>query len=117
MSDAPSPQCQPMAEEQRHDVIWLQAWCDGCDKNCWGSDGRQWCADDAWGGCEECERKPVKYVRDESHATLKARVEELELVLRQARAFLDPEIGPPGFGNREMIRIISAALPKQEPSQ
>ncbi len=47
--------------EQRHDVIWLQAWCDGCQEHC-GDDGRTWCSHDAWGPCEECGRKPVKYV-------------------------------------------------------
>ena len=42
-------------------TIWLQPWCKGCDKNCWGSDGRQWCKHDVWGKCEECGRKPVKF--------------------------------------------------------
>jgi hypothetical protein len=44
-----------------HQTIWLQPWCKGCQKNCY-SDGRQWCEDEVWGECEECGRKPVKYV-------------------------------------------------------
>lgn len=43
------------------ETIWLQPWCKGCDKNSYGSDGRQWCEDEVWGECEECGRKPVKY--------------------------------------------------------
>jgi hypothetical protein len=39
--------------------IWLAPWCAACDRY----DGeRSWCADDAWGKCEECDQKPVKYV-------------------------------------------------------
>lgn len=49
-----------MAEEQRHQTIWLQPWCDGCEKHCRG-EGRLWCPDDAWGRCDECGRQPVKY--------------------------------------------------------
>lgn len=52
-----------LADEQVHDVIYLQPWCDGCQKDAWGSDGRQWCEDDPWGQCEECDRKAVKYTR------------------------------------------------------
>jgi hypothetical protein len=47
--------------EQHHETIWLQPWCDGCDKHAYGSDGRMWCQDDVWGHCEECGRPPVKY--------------------------------------------------------
>jgi len=48
--------------EQIHEVIWLQPWCDGCEKNAYGSDGRQWCEDDVWSKCDECEQASVKYV-------------------------------------------------------
>jgi hypothetical protein len=42
-------------------TIWLQPWCEGCAKSC-ASDGRQWCEDEVWGQCEDCDEKPVKYV-------------------------------------------------------
>jgi hypothetical protein len=48
--------------EQRHETIWLQPWCDHCDRILDGGDGRQWCKYEVWGPCEECGRKPVKYV-------------------------------------------------------
>jgi hypothetical protein len=54
--------------EQTHKTIWLQPWCDGCEKACYGSDGsdgsdgRQWCQDNVWDQCEECDNKSVKYV-------------------------------------------------------
>lgn len=44
-------------------AIWLQPWCKGCAKHAYG-DGREWCSTDAWGECEECGRKAVKYVID-----------------------------------------------------
>jgi hypothetical protein len=44
------------------DEIWLQPWCDDCEKNC-GVEGRNWCQDDVWGECDECGRKSVKFVR------------------------------------------------------
>lgn len=50
---------------QRHKTIWLQPWCDGCEKNFYGIEGRMWCQDDVWGKCDECEEKSVKYVIDE----------------------------------------------------
>ena len=73
-----------MADEQRHESIWLQPWCDGCDKQCWGSDGRQWCENDAWSGCEGCERQSVKYVLADSHASLKERLEFAEFEWNRA---------------------------------
>lgn len=123
---APVLPSQPMAEEQRHDVIWLQAWCDGCDKNAWGSDGRQWCQDDAWSGCEGCERKSVKYILADSHASLKARIEELELGLRDYLHFLRKSLNVGPLTNnptkeaallRRLMELVAdpAALPKQEP--
>lgn len=49
--------------EQEHKEIWLQPWCDDCQKQSWGFDsGRQWCEDEAWGDCGTCGAKPVKYV-------------------------------------------------------
>jgi hypothetical protein len=45
-----------------HKVIWLQPWCDGCEKHCNSGEGRLWCQDDVWGQCDECDRKPVKYI-------------------------------------------------------
>ena len=51
-----------------HKEIWLQPWCEGCEKEAsggWG-DGRQWCEDDVWGTCEGCESKSVRYVLAEA---------------------------------------------------
>lgn len=50
-----------MAEEQTHLTIWLQPWCDGCEKMSCAGDGRMWCQDEVFGNCEECGRPPVKY--------------------------------------------------------
>lgn len=47
--------------EQLHETIWLQPWCDGCEKHAYG-EGRLWCQDDVWGKCDECDAMPVKYV-------------------------------------------------------
>ena len=50
------------ATEQVHETIWLQPWCDGCDKGAYDAESsRQWCRDEVWGPCEECGRKPVSY--------------------------------------------------------
>lgn len=48
--------------EQTHQTIWLQPWCEGCEKHCNSGEGRLWCQDDVWGQCEECDRKSVKYI-------------------------------------------------------
>jgi hypothetical protein len=68
-------------------VIWLEPGC--VDE---AGEDRHWCQDDAWGACEECGRKPVKYViaseverLTSSLAAASARVVELEKVLREAR--------------------------------
>lgn len=45
---------------QEHKVIWLQPWCNKCESS--PGDGRQWCKDDVWDACDECERRAVKYV-------------------------------------------------------
>jgi hypothetical protein len=48
-------------DDGRHyEAIWLQPWCDGCEMHC--CEGRQWCQDDIWGKCDECENKSVRYV-------------------------------------------------------
>lgn len=46
---------------KEHKEIWLQPWCEECEQNC-GFDGRQWCQDDVWGKCDECDREPAHYV-------------------------------------------------------
>jgi len=51
--------------EQRHETIWLQPWCNGCDRYNHGGDGRQWCQDNVFEDCPECGRKPVKYAIQE----------------------------------------------------
>lgn len=40
--------------------IWLQPWCDGCQRHS-GNQGRLWCEDDVWGKCDECGAPSVKY--------------------------------------------------------
>jgi hypothetical protein len=45
-----------------HAAIWLQPWCNDCELNDASDTGRQWCQDDAWGKCDECDRRSVKYV-------------------------------------------------------
>jgi hypothetical protein len=45
-----------------HDVIWLQPWCDKCEREDTVGSGRLWCQDDVWDECNLCERKSVKYV-------------------------------------------------------
>ncbi len=47
-----------MADLEEHEVIWLQPTCRECVNH-----DRAWCRDNVWeDGCDECERKPVKYV-------------------------------------------------------
>jgi len=45
-----------------HPVIWLQPWCDDCEKSHYRGEGRMWCEDSVFETCEECGREPVKYV-------------------------------------------------------
>jgi len=54
-----------MEREQVHKTIWLQPWCDGCEKHASGSEGRLWCQDNVWDACEECGRKAVKYTESD----------------------------------------------------
>jgi hypothetical protein len=51
-----------MSDYQEHPVIWLQPWCDVCAEVEYRGEGRMWCQDDAWGKCDDCDRKSVKYV-------------------------------------------------------
>jgi hypothetical protein len=44
---------------EEHKTIWLEPWCDRCDAT---GDDRMWCQDNVWEPCDECERRPVKYV-------------------------------------------------------
>jgi hypothetical protein len=48
---------------QEYQTIWLQPWCAKCETEAakFASDGRQWCQDNVWDQCDECERRPVKY--------------------------------------------------------
>jgi hypothetical protein len=48
-------------------VIWLQPWCEKCDKLPTDT-GRLWCRDDVWGKCEECGRKAIRYVMSQKPA-------------------------------------------------
>jgi len=50
---------------QDPETIWLQPWCEKCQKESWGAnEGRQWCEDKVWDQCDLCERKPVRYIID-----------------------------------------------------
>lgn len=52
--------------EQRHAIIWLQPWCDGCERHNHNLEsGRCWCQDELE-PCAECGRVPVKYVIDQA---------------------------------------------------
>jgi hypothetical protein len=64
MPDTTDLEISPMdINEQRHPIIWLAPWCDGCDKyDCSNDGGRTWCKDNVYETCVECGREPVKYV-------------------------------------------------------
>lgn len=47
---------------QHHAVIWLQPWCKDCENHDDSDTGRLWCQDDAWGKCDQCDRRSVKYL-------------------------------------------------------
>ena len=49
-----------MSEWEDPKVIWLQPWCEGCQRHS-GYEGRNWCDHDVWGKCDECGRKAVRY--------------------------------------------------------
>jgi hypothetical protein len=51
-----------MSERQEHPVIYLQPWCDKCERASGNGDGRMWFQNDAWGKCDDCDRKFVKYI-------------------------------------------------------
>lgn len=46
-----------------HAKIWLQPWCEGCERHSYSGDGRQWCQDDAWDKCDECGQLSAMYIR------------------------------------------------------
>lgn len=49
--------------EQQHVEIWLQPWCDGCERYSYEcGESREWCQDNVFDPCSECGRKPVRYV-------------------------------------------------------
>lgn len=52
--------------EHDHEAIWLQPWCAWCEKHRNPETGRLWCQDNAWGECDECGNKPVRYVIERS---------------------------------------------------
>lgn len=62
-----------MAQWQEYETIYLQPWCDGCNRS--GED-RTWCRDNVWEDCEECGKKPVRYVLA-TVSTITAALEEL----------------------------------------
>lgn len=56
-----------------HREIWLEPAC--CAE---GGDDRHWCQDDAWGPCEECGTKPVKYILASEHEAMVAALENIK---------------------------------------
>ena len=50
-------------EWKEHKEIWLQPWCVDCSRT---GDDRMWCEDDVWGKCEECGRKPPRFILAET---------------------------------------------------
>lgn len=69
-------------KEQHHKIIWLQPWCDGCERHANSIDnGRTWCQDDVYGPCEECKAEPVKYIAASMKATKE--IERLRAALQQ----------------------------------
>ena len=50
---------------REHEFIYLQPWCEGCQKFSASGEGRQWCRDDVWVQCDEvgCKQKTVQYKR------------------------------------------------------
>lgn len=69
-------------EVDDHKVIWLEPKC--ADQ---GHEGRQWCQDDAWGKCDDCDAPSVKYIRADIH---EAEVRSLSTRLREAEEALEP---------------------------
>jgi hypothetical protein len=47
------------AEYQHPTTIWLQPWCDKCERS---AEDRTWCRDEVYLQCDECGAMPVKYV-------------------------------------------------------
>jgi rubrerythrin len=45
-----------------HRTIWLEPWCDECERSFRSKDGRIWCEDNPWQQCPTCGAMPVKYV-------------------------------------------------------
>jgi hypothetical protein len=52
-----------MSEYTEHKEIWLQPWCDECDRTQFD---RMWCQNNVWDKCDDCGREPVKFVLAES---------------------------------------------------
>ncbi len=51
-------------------TIYLQPWCDECERlSRGGDDGRTWCDHDAWGKCSDCGAKAVRYTTRKKEAS------------------------------------------------
>ena len=46
---------------EEHKVIYLEPRCRDCDRF---AEDRSWCQDDVWSECEDCGKKPARYVLD-----------------------------------------------------
>jgi hypothetical protein len=62
--------------EHRLPIIWLQPWCDKCERS---AEDRTWCRDDVYLQCDECGAMPVKYVlaSDQPQPRLEMEIESL----------------------------------------
>ena len=55
-----------LEQSEGPNTIWLQPWCEDCEKSSYSPEnGRLWCQDDVWGKCEDCDRKSVRYAKDD----------------------------------------------------
>jgi len=46
-------------------TIWLEPSCNECFHRDTSDTGRLWCEDNVFEKCNQCGRKPVRYIRDD----------------------------------------------------
>ena len=93
--------------------VWLQPWCKGCEEHSY--EGRQWCSSDAWGTCDECDAKSVRYVPPDDSAYAKGFAAGLEagaeMAEAEVRRLATSRIGIPHSGDDEhALRQFATAL-------
>jgi hypothetical protein len=67
-----------MAEQKEHRVIYLEPSC--CSE---AGEDRHWCQDDAWGACDECGTKSVKYIIASDHEAMVKALKDIKHVSRK----------------------------------